>query len=572
MTAQLSLRRLGALAALLLAVLLSGCEFSLAGDVTPPPEAEISSVASTPLPVEYPPAAANLQSGAVLFSEHCAACHGPRGLGDGAQAGQLPVQPAAIGTSTLADAARPADWYLTITQGNLDNFMPPFANQLSLQQRWDVLAYVYSLSQDELASQAEPLFSQHADALRAALPLDDIRAMAAFSRHELVATLEQSLPSLSSAELVALAGYVQARALGGSTQAAEGSAPPASGRLRGQVQDGSDGQLAPGLAASLFGYEGQTLVYTDSVPLAADGSFAFDSVPAAPGRTFFASVDYLGLSYFSEFVTDPAQTQFAQPITVYETTSDTDQLAIERLTLILEFDAPGVMRVVPQYVLSNIGSRAVTPRAENEPVLLYSLPEGASNLAFNEGSLGERYLPSAQGFGDLRAVLPGLQSYQLLFAYQMPYTRNLDLPLALDLPVRAVVVLVQAGSVSLANADFTAVGQQEIEGRVYDAYLSTAGYSAGQAPALQLRGRNPQGGAGWQSLLASDTVISGLAVLTAAVGVAWLWLRHLQRDAQQLLAQIARLDERHARGEIAEGRYQRQRSALKAQLQRVLKR
>ncbi|UYN91760.1 MAG: c-type cytochrome [Anaerolineales bacterium] len=556
----------------LLALLLAACEFSLAGDVTPPPHAVISGADSTPVPLEYPPAPADLAAGAAIYAQSCAPCHGASGLGDGSQASMLPVQPAPIGVAERADAASPAAWYQIITQGNLDNFMPPFAGQLDLQQRWDVLAYTLSLSQDPLAAEGgQQLYALHQQAIEAALPLADIRQMAAYSRNDIIGAIEQAVPSLASAELLALGSYVQAISLGSQPLAsASGGEAAATGALRGRVQDGTDGELPPGLQVTLFGYEGQTLVHTQTTEVGLDGDFAFDEVPAAEGRTFFASVDYLGLSYFSEFLSE-GQTEFSQPITIYETTTDTSQLAVERLTLILEFERPGFVRVVQQYLVSNIGQRAVTPTAEGAPVLFYDLPDGASDLAFSEGVFRERYLPTEQGFGDLRAVLPGLQTYQLLFAYEMPYTRSLDLPLVLNLPVRSVAVLVQDSDVSLNNSDFTEVGEQQIQTVSYRAYVSNETYSAGDTAELQLRGRNPQGGVGLQAVLASDGVIVGLAALTLAVGLAWLWLRRVQTSPDEVVAQIARLDARYEAGDMAQNQYKRQRAALKAQLRRMMK-
>jgi mono/diheme cytochrome c family protein len=562
----------------LLAVFLAGCEFSLAGDIAPPPDAIISDAASTPAPLEYPPAAPNAAAGAAIYAQSCAPCHGATGLGDGPQAGALPVSPAPIGSNQLADASGPADWYEMVTQGNLDRFMPPFANQLTVQQRWDVLAYMYSLSADELNLQVgEGVFSEHQAEIESVLPaLDDLEAMAAFSRQAIVAEVEPALVSLSSAELIALGEYLQARSLGLASAAAvpQTGAEPASGELgslAGRVLAGSGGQLPGGLQAILFGYESDVQVYTAAAAVAADGSFDFGEVPLVEGRTYFASVDYLGLSYFSEFVlvgSDPFA--FQQPITIYETTNDTDQLAIERLTLIFEFERPGFVRVVQQFLVSNIGDRAVTPTAEGVPVLRYKLPPQASDLVFEQGLLGERYMALEDGFGDLRAVLPGIQSYQLLFAYELPYGSSLDFPLALELPARSVVALVSEGDVSIESADFLPVGQQDIQGLTYQAYSSNGAFLAGESTQLRLRGRNPLGGGGLQSL-ASDNLIAGLAVLTVAVGAAWLWLHRVQAGPETVLDRIVRLDARYESGKLDKESYERQRDALKAHLQRILK-
>ena len=60
-------------------------------------------------------------------------------------AGQLPVPAPALGTDQVARASSPAEWYTMVTQGNLEQRMPPF-NSLTDRQRWDVVAYLYWLS------------------------------------------------------------------------------------------------------------------------------------------------------------------------------------------------------------------------------------------------------------------------------------------------------------------------------------------------------------------------------------------------------------------------------------------
>ena len=127
----------------LTALLLSSC-VSLAEDITPPP----NYVAPTPRPTMapvWPKSMPNAANGAPIYTEKCAPCHGETGLGDGSQSDQLPNPATALGNPEVAAQASPADWYIAVTQGNLESFMPPFAS-LSAAERWDVVAYAYSLS------------------------------------------------------------------------------------------------------------------------------------------------------------------------------------------------------------------------------------------------------------------------------------------------------------------------------------------------------------------------------------------------------------------------------------------
>jgi mono/diheme cytochrome c family protein len=128
---------------ILLTVLLTACNLTLAEDVTPPPDY----IAPTPLPTLgplYPAQAPSVETGAMIYAEKCAPCHGTTGLGDGPQGIQLGVTVRAYGLPEIARPASPAQYYTSVTRGNIERFMPPFAS-LNDQQRWDVVSYVLTL-------------------------------------------------------------------------------------------------------------------------------------------------------------------------------------------------------------------------------------------------------------------------------------------------------------------------------------------------------------------------------------------------------------------------------------------
>ena len=100
------------------------------------------------------------------------------------------------------------------------------------------------------------------------------------------------------------------------------------------------------------------------------------------------------------------------------------------------------MRVIQLYILSNPSSKTLVPSGEGEPTLSFELPEGATNLEFQDGALGERFIKTDKGFGDTISIRPGSGNYELLYAFEMPYERKLDLVQPLSLPVDAVVVMV----------------------------------------------------------------------------------------------------------------------------------
>ena len=97
----------------LTALLLASCNFSLAEDITPPPDY----IAPTPLPTLgalFPAQAPNIENGAAIFADKCAPCHGATGMGDGPQGKQLPVTVAALGLPESARPAAPAQWFTVV--------------------------------------------------------------------------------------------------------------------------------------------------------------------------------------------------------------------------------------------------------------------------------------------------------------------------------------------------------------------------------------------------------------------------------------------------------------------------
>jgi mono/diheme cytochrome c family protein len=99
-------------------------------------------IAGQPASVPAPATADSLQRGQVLFSIHCALCHGTAGTGDGPLAKYFSPRPPDLTNGhvhTLPDDVL----FLVITQGL--GPMPGLAENLSPIERWDVINHVHSL-------------------------------------------------------------------------------------------------------------------------------------------------------------------------------------------------------------------------------------------------------------------------------------------------------------------------------------------------------------------------------------------------------------------------------------------
>ncbi len=90
-------------------------------------------------------AATSIVHGAALFPEHCAACHGAAGHGDGRLAGSLPVPPADLTAAHLwGHTDGEMFWWLThgIEAPDGSPAMPGFGEALSVDDRWALIDFV----------------------------------------------------------------------------------------------------------------------------------------------------------------------------------------------------------------------------------------------------------------------------------------------------------------------------------------------------------------------------------------------------------------------------------------------
>lgn len=98
---------------------------------------------SNPLPTTP----GNLQVGQRLFRENCAACHGAKGLGDGAAGKNLLPRPANIAAMSKMPMASDAYLFWTISEGGAQfgSEMPAFGQRLREDEIWAIITYVRTL-------------------------------------------------------------------------------------------------------------------------------------------------------------------------------------------------------------------------------------------------------------------------------------------------------------------------------------------------------------------------------------------------------------------------------------------
>jgi mono/diheme cytochrome c family protein len=595
------------------ALTLTACSFSLAADVTPPPDY----VSPTPMPTLgalYPASAPDPQSGAAIFADNCAACHGTSGLGDGPQSMQLPVTVPGIGLPEVARAASPAAWFKIVTQGNLDRFMPPFVGALTDQQRWDVVFYALSLhTTPAQLSRGESLIK--ANCADCAGKFSDQTKMAALSEQDLVAIIKNGqgdIPAfgkdLADDDAYAVASYLRsltfaapAPLAAASTPAAPSSQTPGSvgpevtpltasggtatagtGTVTGSLVIPA-GVQSGGLTVTLHGFDhgadqtsGPQEVLTLSTVVDSNGAYSFENVAMPVNRIFLAEVEYSGIKYRSGFQAVVANsTQIAlPPLKLYEASSDFSQLKLEQVHIYTDFATAVTVQVLEIFAFTNASDHSVVISTDGTTIPFIQLPEGAQNQGYEAGQDSAPFVSADKGL----AVVPSDKPYSIIAFFNLPYDKKLEIkqPLAIDAP--SILLLVPDG-MKVEGQKLASKGLQVIQNNNYQEFLAS-GLMAGETLSFSISGRPRTSSAtgldAHQALLIAGAVL-GIALIGGGV---FLYLRDRKRaqaepveaefdSADDVMDAILALDDLHRAGKISDEAYQKRRDELKQSLRRV---
>lgn len=624
---------------LFISVLLSACNLSLAADVTPPPgyspppEAQpLVDVTSGPI---YPLVAPNPSEGATIYAEKCAPCHGDSGMGDGPQADQLSIPVTAFASPETAQSANFVEWFELVTEGDLERFMPPFSS-LTDRERWDVISYAYLLgvSQDTL-EKGEALYQAECSECHGARGKGDGSKSsnlsvkpANFTDQEFVVHktnqefylaisegVEPEMPAfqekLSEDERWALASFLRNLSFSSTTSQVsetptvapeqeqteqselaatpevettmEAEAISVIGTVYGTLLNPSDAMLNNSIEVTLLGFDHMNVVLTQTATVSADGTYAFENVEMPEGRIFLTTIDYGGITYGSEVATvEPEITEIELPIEIFETSTDLSSLTTDRLHFFFEFLGPEIVRVVELYIVSNPTQQTIVAPDGSLAVLSFTLPKGASNLEIQDGRIGERFVQTDDGFADTSPIRPGMGNYQILFSYEMPYSRKLELVRPMQLATNAVVILAPENGLEIKGETLQDAGTRDVQGTLYRLFNGSS-LPAGEELKITITGRMVG-----ETLNNTTGILVGLGALGVALVLAGIWLYRrnkklvdLESDveeeqevteetAETIMDAILTLDDLYQADQLPEDAYLQRRAELKARLQSVL--
>ena len=467
----------------------------------------------------------DLRSGAQIFAENCTACHGITGQGDGelVQSDQIEnipnfTDPSAIEGQTIED------YFEIITNGRLDTLMPPWGNALNNDERWAVAWFVYTLNDIDLT----------------------------FSPPEFTAEAEP--------EIIETIGVVT-----------------------GVINNGTENGFVPdGISIALHVLDSQFSELDFQTTLSESGQYTFENVTLNNTHNYLVTAVYDETVFTTEVMVGNSFDGAMQlPLTIYDRTNDPEVIEIDLLLTQIRKTDDGDVYVSQVMSFDNASDRLYTTDIEvdafRNQTIAISLPEGAVLIPTDE--LIQRFLLGTDGHTlyDTEPVLPDTE-HLVYLNYRLPYVEGMtfEFPVNYDMS-NQIEVMVEPSSFGIRGTQIRNHGTQNFANGVFNSYLGDP-ISSGEQVSFELLSA--------ESLIASSSdtasrAFSPLAIAVGGIGAllmvasgVYFFLDH-QRQSQMtdddIIKQMAELDENLKAGKVNQRDYDNQRNRLKALLTQRMK-
>lgn len=560
------------------------------------PDPSRTPIVATPTPVAMPDTPPDAAAGHAIYRDRCASCHGPYGRGDGEMADRLPAPPPRLDDPERMRQASPAELYDIITNGRIENGMPPWSQALDAQERWQALyaAWSFYLTPRRLA-RGRAVWGERCAACHAlAGPSSPGQADGAEPRAPGARPFDAAwLASRSHADL--FAGYAGAA---GGAHAALGAVEdadlraaldfvrtaafhplgPADGTLdgviTGQVINGTAGAArAAGarVVAVPFSHALGDILPGDPVTatVGAAGTFTLTQLLAGSDVAYRVVATYGGADYVPPDpvpLTATAARAEAVDVTVYEPSEDVSlDVSAARLVVVPRPEA-GVLDVAEAWTIRNPSDRTLVG-AGGDPTLRLPLLPGAFEIQIDDPRVGGRARLDGDDVVSDVPVPPG--DFPVIVGYSAPYsgtTAEIDRRIAW--PVERLDVVVSGEAVAIASDVLSSGPATTLGERGAAATASGTGLAAGARLRIALSGlpeatttaASPRLTQPLAPALVSPALVTGtgigMALLAAIIGIGLPLARRrragaradrwLMSERERLVAEIARLDRRRA--------------------------
>ncbi len=546
-----------------------------------------------------------------LFIEHCTKCHGDLGKGDGPLADQAPVQITDFTDPAFGDTRSPQDVFTFIHDGSMENLMPPWGDSLSDEEIWDLVAYVWGLhipegglDQGKLVYfvACEQCHGETGEGVADQGPALASHLFVGQSDNDLLASVQD--PSHPRVEDVIDTDLQQAVWAVRSFSLGIGEQKPVtsgSGTITVRLSNGTTQENMPELPVRLLMFENESFSDTQEAVADAGGVAVFEQLPTDSAWMYVVETDYNNVTYNSDPIQFEAGVSTLEvPLTVYEMGATADDVRIGRAHWVISLESPNQVTVGELYVFMNTGDRVYLGEDSSKmppEVLRLQFPDQATDLAVESGGSQNQIVVQGNTAIDSMPLPPG--SRQVFFRYNLPVNDDRVqlghvVPFATDfinLLVPDVGIQVEAAGWEAGDVLQTQSGNylnfaisSLAAGATVEATLSNLAEAEVQRPVQTAQGgqqvidSTATPGISGQPYLPYVLIIGSLLVLG---GGTWLALRRRrsmlaevpvlrQQMVDDLVAQIAELDDAFAEGDMDRTDYEAQRQMLKTRLAQLL--
>lgn len=348
------------------------------------------------------------------------------------------------------------------------------------------------------------------------------------------------------------------------------AADPGDGTINGRIANGTTGVLPDQpLTVTLISYNNNEAENTSTVAATANGTFSFTGLSTSANYTYEADVTYKDITYTSEVLSfGEGETQISSDVYIYETTDDLSVLTVG-LSHMIVYTTDANLTVREVYYLTNTSSQTF-----NGP-LSFSLPADATPTDM-AASLVWTTTGGGNAVVDTVPIVPGQR--QIDYTYTLPASDTYSLSRHVPLPMGQFNLLIQNGAYQVTSPELTKTDPLDISGMSFD-YYTGGPLQANQPLDITLT----QGAAaGGTNTLAVWLGVIGLVIVVAAVVLffrtrgqkpAPAYAGPAAEDSgrwEQLLDELAALDDQLEAGTISEEEYRTMRDQLKNELKGLM--
>jgi LPXTG-motif cell wall-anchored protein len=347
------------------------------------------------------------------------------------------------------------------------------------------------------------------------------------------------------------------------------------GTIEGQViNDTENGGSVDSQEVILTTYLGEEEMETESTTTASDGFFRFLEISTEPGLSYDVEVLYQEVEYRSErLVFDDDNLIKSIELIVYDTTENPEVIEMELAHIIIYVESDILQ--VEEYLLfinesdkTYVGMISSNDESIRES-LKFTIPKGAAELKAGYGLMDCCIIITENGFIDTMPVLPGPK--EVVYSYQIyPDSKEYVFSKDADYPVRNLTLLIQGENIDISSEQLFADEPLSIEGVTFN-HLTGNNIARGEQLSVQLSELPVTG---------SSINIVWLALILAILIGGFLFVFTLRRRKlvvevppeskekayQEVLTELAQLDDDFEDGKIDKEVYRRLRDEKKSQL------